>query len=72
MGGRSGVVVEQILDHYYGGTELGSVDAARRITVRLTEWDGSSVLRSRVHHVLSTVEFAGALGLDRPPRRPHR
>ncbi|MEY3029799.1 MAG: SpoIID/LytB domain-containing protein [Ilumatobacteraceae bacterium] len=34
---------EQILDHYYGGTELGSVDAARRITVRLTEWDGSSV-----------------------------
>ena len=34
---------ERILDHYYAGTELGAVDTARRITVRLTEWDGSSV-----------------------------
>ncbi|MGB1724347.1 MAG: SpoIID/LytB domain-containing protein, partial [Ilumatobacteraceae bacterium] len=44
---------EQILDHYYGGTELGSVDVARRISVRLTEWDGSAVFG-----VISTTSSA--------------
>ncbi len=29
----------EILDHYYGGTEAGSVDASERIRVRLTELD---------------------------------
>ncbi|MGB1785839.1 MAG: hypothetical protein ACPHK6_11020, partial [Ilumatobacteraceae bacterium] len=33
---------EQILDHYYGGTEMGDIALDQRIRVRLTDFDGSS------------------------------
>ena len=33
---------EQILDHYYGGTEMGDIALDRRIRVRLTDFDGAS------------------------------
>ena len=33
---------EQILDHYYGGTEMGDIALNQRIRVRLTDFDSSS------------------------------
>ena len=33
---------EQILDHYYGGTEMGEIAVDRRIRVRLTDFDGAA------------------------------
>ncbi|MEM8618722.1 MAG: SpoIID/LytB domain-containing protein [Actinomycetota bacterium] len=35
---------QQILDHYYGGTSLGSVPANGRIRVRLTDLDGQGTV----------------------------
>lgn len=33
---------EQILNHYYGGTEMGDIALNQRIRVRLTDFDGAS------------------------------
>ena len=33
---------EWILDHYYGGTEMGHIEPDQRIRVRLTDFDGAS------------------------------
>jgi len=35
---------KQILDHYYGGTEAGTVPAAERVRVRLTGLDGQNTV----------------------------
>ena len=35
---------EWILDHYYGGTEMGDIELNQRIRVRLTDFDGAAWL----------------------------
>jgi peptidoglycan hydrolase-like amidase len=51
----------QVLDHYYGGTVMGSVDPATPITVRLTALDGAGTLVQEVNGNLGAAWSGGAV-----------
>ncbi len=49
---------DQILNHYYGGTEAGTVSTNERIRVRLTDYDGQGTV-SVISHQANGVRWNG-------------
>ncbi|MBK9180869.1 MAG: hypothetical protein IPM45_15115 [Acidimicrobiales bacterium] len=59
---------QQILDHYYGGTTLGTVPVDRQVRVRLTAFDGEALIVASGSGRLTTSADDGLAG-GRQPRR---
>jgi SpoIID/LytB domain protein len=61
-----------ILDHYYGGTSLGSKDPTTPISVHLSRWDGADTIAWMTNaHLVVTWAGGGVTGLQSAVRVRH-
>ena len=60
----------EILDHFYGGTTPGGVDAASEVRVRLLREDDVDVIVMSERNLLSTGVIPGAFTAFAPSRSP--